>query len=109
MKRVFSLIAALAITSTMAGCGDGIGSILDGLFNTGDMAMSGGPDMAIPLFRLPEGVWKVSGPVTMLNDGCMVDPNNAMNPTAGQIWALINECPNDICTGRIKLGNPTDP
>lgn len=99
MKRVLSLFAAVALSSMTAGCGDTVTGLLDGFLpGAGDMTTP--PDMAITLYRLPEGVWKVSGPVTMLDDKCNVNPNDPMNPTAGQIYGLVNDG-----AGNIKLGN----
>jgi len=67
--------------------------------------LAGGPDFSqVTLFRLAAGVYKVSGPVAALNDGCLVDPNNAMNPTDGLTWALTNDG-----AGNIRLNNSDNP
>jgi hypothetical protein len=99
MKRILTIVGSLAMASFAAGCGD------TNIFGDGGADSGENPDLAmVTLFRLPQGVYKVSGPVTIGNDQCMVDPNNATNPTAGQIWALQNDG-----TGLIKLNNPSDP
>src|SRR5262245_25994399 len=71
-----------------------------------DLAMVSRPDLTVPgvLYRLPEGVYRVTAPVANLVDGCLVDPNNANNPTSGSVWAVRNDG-----MGNIKLGNPTNP
>ena len=104
MKRVLVLVSMAALVAG-TGCG-GTESILGDAFNLGGGDMSTGPgDMAqVKLFRLQSGVWKVNGPVRIGQDACSVNPNDPNNPTANQIWALVNDG-----NGGIKLGNPTDP
>src|SRR5262245_34390108 len=111
MTRAFCMAASVALVSTLVGCGGTVGGILDA-FNESDMTTPadmtpGGPGCgdlvvapAMTLFRLPEGVYKVMGAVTIISDGCLVNPNDPQNPTDGQIYALTNDG-----NGNIKLNN----
>ena len=108
MKRILSMVGTVALLSSLTACGD-VTSVLDAFLPGADMSATG--DMAqIQLFRLPPGVWKVSGPVTMITDDCMVKPNDP--DVAGgfpmglsmSIWGLTNDA-----MGNIKLGNTDKP
>ena len=92
MKKYLVMSLVVVAAGTVAACG------ADKLLGDGGT----GADMAMPkLFKLQSGDYAVTA-LTLGNDGCMVDPNNAMNPTIGKKLPLVNDG-----MGNIGLGNLT--
>ena len=86
------------------GGGDGGSGGVDG--GSGDGGL-GATDMAVKLFKLQSGDYKITA-VRVGNDGCMVDPNNAMNPSVGRTLPLVNDGMGNIGLGAVT-GTPPQP
>jgi hypothetical protein len=65
-------------------------------------------DLATQLYRLQSGTYKATS-LTNLNDGCMVNPNDPMNPTVNTVmYTLTNDGMGNIGLGTVG-GTPPQP
>ncbi|MEO6950766.1 MAG: hypothetical protein ABI321_03055 [Polyangia bacterium] len=94
------ILSTFALGSLLlVGCG---GSDILGTDDAGTTA-----DMTLQLYKLQSGQYTVTS-LTVGNDGCMVNPNDPLNPTIGIDLTLTNDGAGNIGLGKVG-GTPPEP